>query len=280
MHTSGHLDWLEMTYPFGTSPDDTLPRELLQSTLKFAGKGSHGYQARLTNDQGVSVMLDGSSAQGVHVTLPGGVLWNLRELGATDKSLCEYVTANSGKISRLDTAVNIHAGDMTIGDLELAYRLCKARTKAHHGLRISGVHIANDGLTVGSRVSERYFRAYDKRAESGAPGPRWIRLELEAKGNQAKNIASAIARSESARTVINKSIKMYVDFPTLDEYVAALADNDAAIDPVPRKLPAYLSWLMEQVAPSMAKYEREHPGVDTRAIINGVFEEIARAQRF
>jgi DNA relaxase NicK len=212
-------------------------------------------------------MLDGSQSMGVHLTLSGVALAALREAGLTDRALCQYAVDNNGKLARLDTAINIHGGKLTINDIEQAYRLKRAKTRASHGLRFTGLMTANDGLTLGSRTSDRYFRAYDKRAETGTVGDTWVRFELETKHKPAQNIALAVASQENTRAVINKSIKTYLDLPDLPEYVQALADDDATIERVPHKLSATLTWLIEQVVPAMDNYELEHPNVDTLAIV-------------
>lgn len=67
--------------------------------------------------------------------------------------------------------------------------------------KIHGVTSASDGAwcgTVGRRTSERYWRVYDKGAESGkAPaGTRW-RLELEAKGNYAEGVRQVLCEAPS-----------------------------------------------------------------------------------
>lgn len=277
MHTSAHLDWVAATYPCGYSLQDTLPREFIQAPFANKGTGAHGYRTRLTNAQGISVMLNGTDAQGVHLTLPGSALAALRDIGLTDRALCQHVVDNGGRLARLDVAVNIHDGQLTPQDIHDAYIEGRAKTRAKSGLRHLRLLKPGDTLALGNRQSERYFRAYDKRAETHTEGKPWLRLELECKKRHAQSLADALASQDNTRAVINRAVKSYLDLPGMEEYQAALSDSSATIPEVPRKLTNTMAWLIEQVAPAMVNYEREHANVDTLAILTAVLEELRSA---
>lgn len=222
-------------------------------------------------------MLDGTEAQGVHLALSGSALARLREAGLTDRALCQHVTDNNGKAARLDVAVNLHGGLLTVQDIHRAYMQGRAKTPARSGLRFKGLNMANDGLTLGNRTSARFMRCYDKRAEQHLEGETWLRFEVECKRKVAQNVALAVANSDNTRAVCNRVVKDYMDIPSEAEYVAALADNNALIDDVPRKLTSYDKWLIEQVAPSIVQHSMDDPDKDYLAILTSAVEALREA---
>jgi DNA relaxase NicK len=118
-----------------------------------------------------------------------------------------------------------------------------------------------DTLYIGSRASERFFRAYNKGAQEKMDY-NWLRLELECKKLMAQAVGNAIAEHDDTRVVINRAIRDYVEFPRLDELNAALQQADVEIPRPSRKIHSTYRWLMETVAPAIARYQFEHPGED------------------
>lgn len=263
MRSTAHLDWLSVTYPAPTSPHDTLPNDVSQSPFKRKGAGSNGYRDMLTNEHGVTVLLNGSESQGVHCVLSGQALENLRIDGQTDRSLCQHIISREGRASRLDAAINLHGGQMTVDDLAEAYRKGDLKTPARAGKHIKGINATDNGLYLGNRQSERCLRAYDKNAEQRIVDEEaWLRLELECKKLRARALVNVIATEENTRAVINSAIQEFVDMPGENELNTALADQGVKIPTRPRKMTDTYRWLIEQVAPAMARYIVEHPGDD------------------
>jgi len=263
MRTTAHLDWLSVTYPVPTSPHDTLPNGVSQSPFKRKGAGSNGYRDLLANEHGVTILMNGAERQGVHCVMSGQALDNLRTDGQTDKSLCVHIIAHGGRASRLDAALNLHGGSMTIDDLAEAYRKGSLKTPARSGKHVKGINANDNGLYLGNRSSERFLRAYDKNAEQNiVDGEAWLRLELECKKLRARALVQVIAEHDSTRTVINSAIQEFVDMPGENELNEALRDQGAEIPTRPRKMTDTYRWLMEQVAPAMARYISDHPEED------------------
>jgi DNA relaxase NicK len=263
MLTSSHLDWLSITFEASTVLHATLPRLAAQFPWKQQAGAAHGYRSRYTNELGVTVLADGSLQQGTHVVMGGQALSNIRDLGVSDRELCQHVLERGGKVARIDLAINLHGAELTVDDLATALKEKRLKTPARGGKHIKGIDKPDNGLYIGGRQSERCFRAYDKNAEQHiVDAEAWLRLELECKKARARAVTAAVAQHDNTRTVINKAIGDYVSFPENGEYSAALADNDAIIPQVPRKLTETYRWLLEQVAPAMARYQSEHPDED------------------
>lgn len=261
MRSTAHLDWLSVTYPVPTSPHDTLPNDVSQSPFKRKGTGSNGYRDMLTNEHGVTVLLNGSESQGVHCVLSGQALENLRIDGQTDRSLCQHIVARGGRASRLDAAINLHGGQMTVGDVAEAYSQGLIKTPARSGLRREGINIANSAFDLGNRSSERFLRVYDKNAEQKiVDQDAWLRLELECKKLRARALVNVIATEENTRAVINSAIQEFIDMPGDNELNEALADQGVEIPTRPRKMTDRRRWLLEQVAPAFASEIAENPG--------------------
>lgn len=273
MQTTSHLDWLSITYEASTALHATLPRLAAQSKWKEQSGAAHGYRYRYTNDLGVTVLSGGSLQQGTHVVLGGQALQNVRDCGVSDRELCQHVLERGGKVARVDVALNLHGAKLTVDDLACALREKRLKTPARGGKHIKGIDKPDNGLYIGNRQSERCFRAYDKNAEQGiVDGEAWLRLELECKKARARAVTAAIAEHDSTRAVINKAIGGYVDYPDDPEYSAALSDNDAEIHKVPRKLTDTYRWLLEQVAPAMARYQSDHPDEDVEQAFLTVYK--------
>jgi len=258
MKTLGHVDWLAVTFPASTHPLDLFPMVISLSPLTEKGKGPHGYNTLSTNELGVIVLSNGAENQGVHAILSGTSLENIRAEGVTDRQLANNILANSGRVARLDVALDLLEGTLTVDDLQRAYENRQARTIARAATVIQKLDTPEHTLYMGSRASMRFFRAYNKGAQVKSEEA-WLRLELETKKLVAGAINMAIARTKDTRKVINRAITDYVDFPGLPEYQQATHDRDATIPRVPRKMTNTYRWLIESVAPTLAKYAYEHP---------------------
>lgn len=259
MNTSGQLDWLAVTFPAGISPNDTMPLPKLGLTWVKTGKPMNGYETRLTNDYGAILLMDGDERQGVHLVLTGETLAQTRTAGITDRAICHHVTANDGKLTRLDVAIDIFAGKLTVGDFARAYTAGRLKSPAKGATHLERLTEPDETFYLGSRASERFFRAYNKGAQMGADDTNWLRLELELKKARANGVAQAIVAEDNTRRVINRAIGDFVQMTDSEELNEVLNDQS---DPLPaegRKLHNTMRWLLEQVAPAVARYQLEHP---------------------
>jgi hypothetical protein len=270
MKTSGHLDWLAVTFPADLESGFWLPAKLLASEFTVENKGPHGYTKTAVNDIGVIVLSEGAARQGTHVVYTGEPLGVAREMGVTDRELVMHAVEYAGRFTRLDVAVNILDGTLKPADLEHAYMHDGCDTSARAAGRVQTLNTDRDTLYIGSRASERMLRAYNKGAQLGT-GEAWIRLELECKKLMAQAVASAIADNANTRAVINRAILEFVDFPYLPEWSKALRESDACIPPPTRKMHSTYRWLLEVVAPALARYQFEHPEDDIESVFTALW---------
>ena len=273
MRTSGHLDWLAVTFPADLEQGFWTPPKLLASPITVKNEGPHGYQQTATDEIGIVFFSKGTIQQGVHVIYTGEPLGIVRELGVTDRDLMRHVQEFHGRLTRLDVAVNILEGDIKPGDLEHAYMRDGCDTSARAAGRVQTLNTDRDTLYIGSRASERLFRAYNKGAQLGT-GEAWIRLELECKKLMAQSVGQAIAESEDTRAVINRAILEFVDFPYIPEWSKALRESDAVIPRPVRKMHSTYRWLLETVAPALAKYQFEHPEDDIETVFPALWQRL------
>jgi DNA relaxase NicK len=258
MKTNGHVDWLSATFPLGTTRDNLVPEPLRAVGWRSDGPGLHGYARSERNDLGAIILSDGTPEQGIHVILPGEALAECRAEGVTDRALCVRTLMYGGRASRLDLAVDVIESAMTVADLRGAYQDGKCETNARVATEVSIISAENDTLYIGSRSSHKFFRAYNKGAQVGSQTA-WLRLELECKRVYARGMLGALADAADQRPVINAALRAYADFPTLPDYLEALADCDANLPQVPRRISNTYRWLLEQVAPCLARYQFIHP---------------------
>jgi len=261
MKTYAHLDWVAVTFPHQEGYGSLMPAAVYCAPFREARGGRHGYSRMLANENGAQILMNGTVAQGIHFILPGQALLAVRAEGVIDKELAAYIAAHHGRASRVDLAVNILDGKMTIKDLREAWSRGEAKTEARKATQVTGLSDQGDTLYIGSGLSNRYFRAYNKAAQVN-DSEAWIRLELECKRVLAAATLQAIAISADTRAYINAAIVDFVDFPTLPEFQQATRDRNAEIPHMVRKMTKTYRWLIETIAPCLARYEVEHPKED------------------
>lgn len=250
-----HVDYLGMTYPGGTQPDETGLR-LDWRRLERAFKG---YQFAMVNDDTGAVWLYniGQSNMGAHLQLSGNALSQLRlNLNVDDFALIRQLTDFQGRASRIDLAINFHDTKMTALRVYDAFKADEIKTPARSSSYIEGVQDGIQGMTcyVGVRQSERLVRVYDKNAEqkNRQKNPEaWVRMEMEMKKLWARAAQNSIVQF-GTEAAINSH---FTDFMAWNnqEYNGALKGESAPIDEIGRKDSSTEKWLMKQVAPALAK---------------------------
>lgn len=261
--SNGHLDWLAVTYPVDTPVHHLLPGCIGELPLHDEGRAILGYRTRQVNEVGCVILSGGSERQGIHVINGGEALVGIREKEITDWEMATHCRDHYGRPTRLDVAIDLFEGRTKREDLVAMYSAGRVRTHARSAQVTKSLSTPEGTLYLGTRSSMRFFRAYDKGAQMNDPRA-WLRLELECKKLQAQAMLEALSIQTDTRAVINRAIKQYVEFPDLPEIVEALREDNAVIPRVPRKMTNTLRWLLNQVAPALARYEHEHPDDNVR----------------
>lgn len=87
-----------------------------------------------------------------------------------------------GKITRCDIAADFYNGELTIDEIEQAYKADKfTKTMRPKAKRISDIDQQTDGdtLYIGNRANGKMLRAYEKGKQLGTIDSQWVRVELE-----------------------------------------------------------------------------------------------------
>lgn len=260
MKITKHLDWISVTFPAEVKPTDVFPA----LEWGYAGEGVHGYRTKHIDAlTGAIAFSDGHTANmGMHIQLSGSVLSELREtMGGTDAGIMEHLTNYNGLCSRVDLALNIHGGKTTPATLFRAFKAGNIKSTARKCSYIKGYENGITGMTfyAGNRQSDRFFRAYDKNAESKITSmDAWLRLELELKRVWARGAQGAV-KEHGVSAVVNAQFNDFMQWSN-EEYTTALQGDSAPIDEHGRQPTNTEKWLMEQVSVALARVCVAKPG--------------------
>ncbi len=211
-------------------------------------RNGYSYVVCAADRPGLCVMASEPNApMGVHVSWSGAAL---REV--EPRSVLRSALAADATVRRIDLALDIpYALDKDFLYQEL--RVMNAETSARSHQLIT----SNTGWTiyVGSRTSEKFLRIYDKQAEAGLDQP-LTRVELECKGDYAEGVAQHV--DQEGYNNFPAIIKGFCDFPTYYTWVEHMASPTLSAGiPKKEKVSDTRRWLMESVAPALAKIVAE-----------------------
>lgn len=256
------IDWLSYTLPWNSPRIKRLTPEVSVEVIAerasgmierwYGEKPLHGYRWQVVSLEkpGLRVLVSPRNHQmGVHVQFAGSAL-----TGETVTERLEYALEYGGSVTRIDLAVDVAQA----WDIKALYETarsggCKTRTRKFSFIT------STEGTTfyAGSRTSEKFLRIYDKGAQTKS-GRAWTRIELECKGDFAQGISNYI-RSEGLRS-IPQIIRGFLDFETVPPWADVMDSNIERVSlPKVERMSNTRNWLLEQVAPALAKYAEQHP---------------------
>jgi len=259
MYATKHLDWLSVTFEDLRSALGIIP----DSDWHNVGSGHHGYRTALQDAvSGARIETDSAVASmGAHLTMSGQTLYEVRtQYPDGDNSLVQAIRANDGSVSRVDLALNIHQGELTVQDFFSAYKSGDLKSNARRVYYVEGISDARSGdtLYLGSPKSDRQCRIYNKAAEQAiVDNESWLRLELALRDLRAKNGVNAMG-SNTCAAVISAHVEDMLGWDNR-EFNDALLDVPVALHPIKRRRPNTEQWLLDQCAPALAKVYSVHP---------------------
>lgn len=250
-----HVDYLGMTYPDGTKPDETG----LKLDWRRLERAFKGYQFGMINDHTGAVFLYnvGNVGMGAHLQLSGSALSQLRiDLKVDDYALIRHLTDWSGRASRVDLTINFHNCKITPLKAYRAFKDGTLTTPARSANYIEGVEDKIEGMTcyIGTRQSERFARVYDKNAQMKLKpenSEAWVRMELEMKKLWAKATQNSIVEF-GLEAAVNSHFSDFIQWNDR-EYTSALDGESAPIDEIGRSDTNTEKWLLKSVVPSLAR---------------------------
>lgn len=211
-------------------------------------RNGYAYVVCAADRSGLCVMAtEPNSPMGVHVSWSGSAL---REV--EPRAILRSALAAGAIVRRIDIAIDIpywFVGSDFYSRLEKGLAETTSRKYQHI--------VSDTGWTVyvGSRTSEKFLRIYDKQAEAGLDQP-LTRVELECKGDYAEGIAQHV--DAEGYHQFPAIIKAFCDFPDLQPWNEHLASPTLSAGiPKKEKTTDTRRWLMESVAPSLAKIVKE-----------------------
>lgn len=231
-------------------------------TAPHIGYGYSGYSdgVRLPGDGAWICWNPSRPDMGVCVNLPGETL---PLLPFDPKSLIAWAYSMGGHFTRLDVAVDtdqVHISDVRAA-VERGDLVSRSQTQEYYG------NFKTDAFTiyVGSRMSERFVRIYNKAAEQKVEGDvTWTRCEVEFKSEQAELAARYILADVDLRSLVFSA----VDFrdrradsnvkrcPQLTWWTLWIGSVDRVSFAVAKSLTDSVAkvytWIQKQVAPSLS----------------------------
>lgn len=256
------IDWLSYTLPWNSPRIKRLTPEVSIEMIAerasgmierwYAERAMHGYRWQVVSVEkpGLRVMVSPRNHEmGVHVQFAGSAL-----TGENVVDRLAYALDSGGSVTRLDIAVDVAQA----WDIPALYELARdggARTRTKKFSLIT----STEGTTfyAGSRTSQKYLRIYDKGAQLKTSRP-WTRIELECKGDFAKGISNLV-RSDGL-VQIPAIIRGFLDFETVPVWNDTMQSQIERVSlPRVEKQSNTRGWLLEQVAPALAKYAEENP---------------------
>lgn len=274
MKTLFSFDWLRFTAPTRDALGkliETFPQIEIDDEV-VAGRGAYTVGQHITLEGRRAGLVEWNPQHPefkVSYTFTGRDLLAWREnTGPGD--LVRFVLEWEYNITRIDLALDILDG----GDLEDVARAvesgkAKTRTTSRSVIRSSSAD-SQKGLTVyiGSRQSDKFMRVYHKGAQMGTDDE-WTRVELEAKGNYAKMLATRLAGLCSASqghsewwtelTKLSKSEMRALLTCDVDWYQRALSDAEVPLVTVERKRQKSEKWAFTTLLEMVRNTTREFP---------------------
>lgn len=268
MQTNLHIDWLSITIPVVHKKQidaiGDMERWQKSQCLIYTCDDSkwrtsvpkYGYTAAYTSARGTIAMY-GSQSMGIHIVYSGQSLQALEQAGYGAERLIKNAHSHNAKATRVDIALDIYDGRASVSSFANALKLGDAVTSSKTWRNLEN---AEGGQTcyIGSRSSERMVRVYDKKAERAAAlvevgSSNWIRIELEAKGDRAKDFMNA-CRDNDIVDVMRSHLRAAIEFPTISDWRKAMETQGVFVKPTEtkRKETKTRAWLLGVVANTLA----------------------------
>lgn len=266
---SSCIDWLSITF----IPQESAAKFLL--SIETLGD-SEGIKPRFGYDMGVKYASGieafwsmGRDDMGCHVVMSGKVLLELTKVGVPSRELLKRAIEMRGKVTRLDLAidaidekVNPHAvySAALAGETKGTAQKIEARTGIDGSITVY----------VGSRESDKYARLYDKGLESGQGGD-WKRLEIELKGDAAKQYGRVLAMDNTIQiSSFTWSTAKKMLYTEQGNYPVYGKESDLISMPKINKETDTEKWLHMTILPLIERYIAKNPD-------STIYDEIIQA---
>lgn len=257
MEIAAFIDWISVTHK--GSAEIVLPEAL--PTAKKEDKARNGYTHAFKHSTGIIEMYNPDRPDmGLHFVYSGKVLQQINQLyGVTRDDILRTHTTTGGKVSRVDFAID--AKDSGISLLQLWEELegKSAKTLSKHSRTQTGEN-GGDTVYIGSRKTRtKLLRVYDKAKEMGDFVSDYIRIELETRGDIARNAVRVYQDNGYSASFITSAIRGFCHFPCNDKWCSVCSTNPSKIPTGAHVTTDRERWLIKTVAPSLAQAMHDNP---------------------
>jgi Replication initiation factor len=258
--TNHKIDWITLTRPKLRLDDDgSIAAFLMDFDPNPTWESVHptnGYRYAVRNSTG---------AVGQTTTTQQGSLlqWSSQALQSVNvRAIGEKAIGEDWRVTRLDLAIDFYNFDTTVEDYRQEFLADQCNTQATTlEERKKGEH--GHTIYIGSRHSERFVRIYNKKAEQmerhgvDIPAESWVRVELQLGDAHARSAFGMLKNADLSET-IPAIIRGFADFPNIEEYSSSTS-YPRSTEGDGRKATNTERWLLEQVAPALAREIRLRP---------------------
>lgn len=220
-----------------------------------------GYRRAERLDSGTVVMFDGTTpTMGQHYIHSGATLKLLDGVfqdGGTH--VLNWHNERGHKCTRIDLAIDVFDAPTLLPVLKYMSEAHGWTGTAHSATTIKSSDGKGITIYIGSRVSERFVRIYDKAAQTRQEGD-WTRIECEVKGDSARAICRAIlgAGDGGIGLVAQSVISRVCEFDTAPWH--AIFDGKKIQIGTPKVEEKQTeAWLLGQVVSAITRFERDFP---------------------
>lgn len=251
------IDWLAFTQPLTLLPSPSLYAPVARNSGNwYVDRPHNGYKTAYRNQHGVLCQWnDERPEMRVHTQYSGETLTRCQDAGLSPMQIVQcHAIHDDWRLTRIDLAFDLYNSPV---DIEGLY---KEITKGNIKMSTTKANLlkgADGGQTlyIGSRQSDKFIRIYDKAVEQSLPG-NWIRIELEIKGETAREIGKRLPLLVGAQLsgIAKELLWNMVQFK--DKTYQHLCSEKTPIDFTisHKKSDNLKSWLADQVAPAIADY--------------------------
>ena len=296
------VDWLSFTVTSTSDIVDALDLfgYVIDDFAKLP-KGARGYRTMYrANSSGIYVLCDGNANMGVHIDVSGSAVSDfLERFHSSLEVFCPFEGSkcydldpdtsammallsrimDNGHLTRLDIAIDdVGCRYFTTDDIVTLYDNRQIVTKFRNMRNV--VEFENPGTKTGhtvyfgSRSSDIFLRAYDKRLERNAhrsdhePAIKfpWVRWELELKDDRAMSAAKMLVSGMNVGVVAVGVLGHYMRMINLDDtnrsrcsmylrwadFIDGISSKRLTVFKAPITLAEKRSWINRQVMPTLA----------------------------
>lgn len=199
-----------------------------------------------------------------------------------DRGLLDWLRILQAEVTRLDFAVDLLDKGAAVTDAYYAWECNQLMTTSQAMTLITGqsrtletgLKGSGDTLYIGSRQSERFVRIYDKAAQSKIEAD-WIRIEIELKGERAKQMAREALKSGVIEAGIG-ALRTVIEWTDIEWLEKALTVEGAVLQgALPETETDRERWLREVVLPAVA-LEAERGNQTVIGALRGILEKAER----